>query len=564
MHRRERTLKGFAAPSAIVLLALCAGLASMASCKPTATPQPAKPPNILLIVADDLGFSDIGPYGGEISTPALDQLANEGVLLSNFHVLPTCSPTRSVLLSGMDNHRAGLGTMGEFVTPEMEGIPGYAGYLNFEVAALPEVLRQAGYHTYMAGKWHLGSEEETSPHARGFEETFVLLQGGGSHWSDRKPLCPPETMVYRRNGKEVDSLPQDFYSSRYYTDRLLEWFEQGRSDDKPFFAYLSYTAPHDPLHAPKEYIAKYNGKYDQGWDSLRQTRLDGLKKLGMVPSAAVPFPRLPNVKAWDELSTEERALASRDMEVYAAMVDYMDEQIARVFGYLKEIDEYDNTMILFMSDNGANGSLPTAYPGQTEEYLDSFDNSLDNRGLPGSYIEMGPGWAQASMSPSRMFKAYPTEGGIKAPLLVKVAGKPAQPGMVNQSFVHVRDIMPTLLDVAGAAKPDAIDGREVLPMQGQSVLDLFAGKSEKSYAGASRVGYELFSFKAFIDGNWKIVWMPKPLGTGEWELFDLSNDPAELHDLSNEQPETLREMVALWNQYKKDNGVLDIVPRVPK
>lgn len=562
-----RTSKGSARPSAIVLLALCTGVASLGSCKPAATPQPAKRPNILLIVADDLGFSDIGAYGGEIATPALDRLAKEGVQLSNFHVLPTCSPTRSVLLSGVDNHRAGLGTMGEFVTPEMDGIPGYAGYLNFEVATLPEVLKGAGYHTYMAGKWHLGHDENTSPHARGFEETFVLLQGGGSHWADRKPLCPPETLVYRRNGKEVESLPKDFYSSRYYTDRMLEWIEQGRADGKPFFGYLAYTAPHDPLHAPAEYTAKYKGKYDQGWDALRQERLASLKGLGMVAEDAVPFPRLPNVKAWDELPTEKRARAARDMEVYAAMVDYMDEQIARVFGYLKEIGEYDNTMILFMSDNGANGALPTAYPGQTEKYLGSFDNSLDNRGLPNSYIEMGPGWAQASMSPSRMFKAYPTEGGIKAPLLVKPAGKPAEPGVVNHSFVHVRDIMPTLLNVAGAQAPEAIEGRDVLPMQGQSVLDLFKGKSETAYAGASRVGYELFSFKAFIDGSWKIVWMPKPLGTGDWELFDLSKDPAELRDLSAEQPEKLEkleEMVALWSQYKEDNGVLDIVPEVAK
>lgn len=545
---------------ALVAAAVC----SLAGCKTASKTELDERPNILLIVADDLGYSDIGAYGGEIATPALDELAKEGLQLSNFHVLPTCSPTRSVLLSGMDNHRAGLGTMGEFVTPEMEGVPGYAGYLNFEVAALPEVLKGAGYHTYMAGKWHLGLDENTSPHARGFEETFVLLQGGGSHWSDRKPISPPEAMVYQRKGKEVTSLPDDFYSTRYYTDRILEWIEQGRADDQPFFAYLSYTAPHDPLHAPEEYIDKYKGKYDQGWDSLRQGRLQSLKNLGMVSNDAVPFPRLPDVKAWNDMSPKERELAARDMEVYAAMVDYMDEQIQRVFDYLKEIGEYDNTMILFMSDNGANGALPTAYPGQTEEYLGSFDNSLDNRGLPGSYIEMGPGWAQASMSPSRMFKAYPTEGGIKAPFLVKVAGKPAKPGSVNHSFVHVRDIMPTLLDVAGAAKPEVIDGREVLPMQGQSVLDLFTGKTKKPYAGASRIGYELFSFKAFIDGNWKIVRMPKPLGTGEWELFDLSKDPAEIQDLSAEQPDKLAEMVTLWEQYKEENGVLDIVPELAK
>ncbi|MCK5572838.1 MAG: arylsulfatase, partial [Bacteroidetes bacterium] len=353
------------------------------------TQEPEKRPNVLLIVADDLGYSDIGCFGGEMSTPTLDALANEGVRFTNYHVLPTCSPTRSVLLSGTDNHVAGMGTMGEVKTAEMEGHPGYEGYLNFQVAALPEVLRAAGYHTYMAGKWHLGHEENTSPYARGFEETFALLPGGGSHWSDRKPLSPPQVMIYSRNGKVVDALPEDFYSTRNYTDMLLGWLQENRGDDKPFFAYLSYTAPHDPLHAPKEYIQKYKGKYDNGWDVLREKRLGALKDMGIVPEGVKPFPRLPSVEAWDKMSTEERAEAARDMEVYAAMVDYMDEQIKRVLDYLKEIGEYDNTMIIFFSDNGANGAHSTAYPGQTDEYLESFDNSLDNRGLPSSFIEMG-------------------------------------------------------------------------------------------------------------------------------------------------------------------------------
>jgi arylsulfatase len=387
-------------------------------------------PNILLIVADDLGYSDIGSFGGEIATPTLDDLANEGLQLTNFHVLPSCSPTRSVLLSGMDNHRAGLGTMGELKTPEMEGHPGYAGYLNFEVAALPEVLKAGGYHTYMAGKWHLGSEEETSPHARGFEETFVLAPGGGSHWSDRKPLSPPQIMVYRRNGKSIASLPDDFYSTKYYTDVLLQFISQNKKDGKPFFAYLSYTAPHDPLHAPKAYIDKYKGKYDEGWDVLRAKRLQRLKDLGIVNKDANPFPRLPSVKAWDQMSLEERREAARDMEVYAAMIDYMDEQIKRVFDYLKEIGEYENTLIVFFSDNGANGAPRTAYPGQTEEFLSSFDNSMDNRGLKNSFIEPGSGWAQVSMVPSRMFKAFTSEGGIKSPLLVKLPGRMANAGTI--------------------------------------------------------------------------------------------------------------------------------------
>ncbi|NOR40236.1 MAG: sulfatase-like hydrolase/transferase [Gammaproteobacteria bacterium] len=548
----------------IAIYVLLAFSLALVSCKQeTETPaesSSAEPrqPNILLIVADDLGYSDIGPFGGEIATPALDRLANEGLQLSNFHVLPTCSPSRSVLLSGTDNHVAGMGTMGEVKTPEMEGHPGYAGYLNFEVAALPEVLKAGGYHTYMAGKWHLGHEEDTTPHARGFDETFALMPGGGSHWSDMRPLSPPQTMIYNRNGKKVESLPDDFYSTTYYTDELLKFIDQNKSDGKPFFAYLSYTAPHDPLHAPKTYIDKYRGKYDQGWDVLSEQRLKSLKALGIVQEDAKSFPRLASVKAWKEMSAEERAEASRDMEVYAAMIDYMDEQIDRVFTYLKEIGAYDNTMIIFLSDNGANGNLPTVYPGQTDEFLNSFNNSLENRGLINSFIETGPGWAQASMAPSRMFKAFTAEGGIRAPLLVKLPGAMLNAGTMNHSFFHVRDIMPTILDVAGVELTQNINGRPVVPMKGGSVLDFLSGNVKSPYAGADQVGYELFGMKAFFDGGWKILRMPPPFGTGDWQLYNLNDDPGEIVDLSDQQPERLMQMIAQWEQYKEENGVLEI------
>ena len=365
-------------------------------------------------------------------------------------------------------------------------------------------------------------------------------------------------MAYSRNGKEVETLPDDFYSTTYYTDILLKFIDQNNKDGKPFFAYLSYTAPHDPLHAPKEYIDKYKGKYDEGWDALRERRLQGLKYLGIIPSEAKPFPRLPSVKAWNEMAAEQRAEASRDMEVYAAMIDYMDEQIERVFDYLKEIGEYESTMILFFSDNGANGHPKTAYPGQTEEYLNSFDNSLDNRGLRNSFIEPGPGWSQASMAPSRMYKAFTSEGGIKSPMLVKLPGKMAHAGTMNHSFFHVRDIMPTILDIAGLTHPERFGGRKVRRMQGKSVLDLIEGKVATPYAEASQVGYELFGMKAYFVGDWKILWMPKPFGPSEWELFDLKQDPAEMNDLSKQHPDKLKEMITRWEQYKIDNKVLDI------
>ena len=237
----------------------------------------------------------------------------------------------------------------------------------------------------------------------------------------------------------------------------------------------------------------------------------------------------------------------------------MDGQIRRVVNYLKEIGEYENTAILFFSDNGANGAPKTAYPGQTDEFLGSFNNSLMNRGLPNSYIEMGPGWAQASMAPSRMFKAFPAEGGIRSPLLVKLPGKMASAGGMNHSFLHVRDIMPTILDLAKIKQPGPMfSGRQVRPMQGSSVLEFLEGKVAGPPAKVSQVGYELFGMKAYIAGHWKILQMPKPYGTGDWELFNLQQDPAELNDLSRQYPNERKKLIARWEQYREDNGVLDI------
>ena len=525
----------------------------------TSSVAQASRPNVLLIVADDMGYSDIGPFGGEIATPTLDALAKEGLQLTNFHVLSSCSPSRSVLLSGMDNHRAGLGTMSEMLPARAKGKPGYEGYLNHRVAALPEVLKANGYRTYMVGKWHLGEDETTIPHARGFDETFVLVGGGGSHWADSKWVTPTVPMTYSRNGKEVKSLPDDFYSTRNYTDTLIEWIKRDQKSDRPFFAYLSYAAPHDPLHAPKKFIDKYRGVYDSGWDILRKKRLQRLKELGIVAKDANAFPRLATVKAWRELPEEERAMAARDMEVYAAMVDYMDGQIKRVFDQLKTTGEYENTLIIFFSDNGANGSSLMKYPGQTREYVSTFDNRLENRGLKNSLIDMGPGWAQASMTPSRMFKGFTAEGGIRSPLLVKLPGKMKNAGSTNQSFLHIRDIMPTILDAADIEHPvKRFAGRSVQPIQGTSVWPLLEGKHGETGPNVNEVGYELFGMKAFFADRWKVLWMPAPNGTGEWELFDLKQDPGELNDIGKKHPQKLKELVARWEQYKQANGVLDL------
>jgi arylsulfatase A-like enzyme len=522
----------------------------------TRTEETKSKPNIILVVADDLGYSDIGPFGGDIHTPVLDKLAKESMLFSNFHVLPTCSPTRSVLLTGNDNHVAGLGIMGEASYPALKGLPGYSGHLSDKVVTIPEILQKNGYHTYMAGKWHLGEEEGQTPADRGFEESFALLQGGGSHYADQRPLSPPQVMDYRVNGKKLAVLPADFYSARNYTDTLINYIDKNKADHQPFFIYASYTTPHDPLQAPKEYIEKYKGKFDMGWDSLRTLRLNNLKTLGIVPNDFKRFAP-SGIPKWETLNTHQKAEYARDMEVYAAMVDYLDMSIGRIIDYLKQQGMYDNTMILFMSDNGANGIMATTYPGNADgKYLGSFNNALDNRGLPNSFVEMGPGWAQASSSPFRLFKSFASEGGIKAPLIIKMPVGVKNGGKWNKSFIHVSDIMPTVLSLAGATYPREAKGKPVNPLIGISILPLLNGEKTAVHSDVG-MGWELFERKAYIKGNWKILRLAKPFGTGDWQLYNIELDPGEAIDLSQQFPAKRDSLINDWTQYAKENDVVD-------
>ena len=304
-------------------------------------------PNILLIMADDLGYTDIGSFGGEIETRHIDALAAEGVRFVNFHTSVSCSPTRSMLMSGTDNHIAGLGNMSELLTPEQKGKPGYEGYLNDRVVTLAEVLRDGGYHTYMAGKWHLGDEPEYFPHARGFESSFSMLQGGASHWNDMTGLqiAIQPVAKYVMDDKELDELPAEFYSSRSYADFLIDAIRENRDDGKPFLAYFAPTAAHDPVHAPEPWLSKYRGRYDAGYEALKSDRIANAKRLGVVPEAAPPPGLHPRTKLWATLSDEKKALESRTMEAYAGMIENMDYHIGRIIAFLKDVGEYDNTIL---------------------------------------------------------------------------------------------------------------------------------------------------------------------------------------------------------------------------
>jgi arylsulfatase len=517
----------------------------------------ATTPNILLIMADDLGYTDLGAFGGEIQTPHVDALAEKGVRFSNFHTSVSCSPTRSMLMTGTDNHIAGLGNMSELLTPEQRGKPGYEGHLNDRVVTLAEVLRDGGYHTYMAGKWHLGDEPEHFPHARGFERSFSMLQGGASHWSDMAGLQATIQPVakYVMDDKVLDELPADFYSSRSYADFLMDAVRENRGDGKPFLAYFAPTAAHDPIHVPEPWLSKYRGQYDDGYESLKSKRIAGAKRVGLVPRSAPAPGRHPRTKPWDSLSSEEKALESRMMEAYAGMVENMDYHIGRVIDFLKDIGEFDNTIVIFTSDNGPNPLYSEEYPGNADtEWMRQFDNSLENIGRPGSFVGYGTGWASASAGPLDYFKMTVGEGGIRTPLII--AGPGVNGARQVDSFSYVTDVMPTILELAKLELPENVRGRDVERMRGRSLAGVTFGSQENTHAEDALIGGEMISGKWMRKGDYKAVLVAKPFGPGSWRLYNTAQDPGETADLSRERPAILGELKAGWDRYAKNVGVV--------
>jgi arylsulfatase len=509
-------------------------------------------PNILLIVADDAGYADLGSFGGEINTPNLDALAAMGVRFTQFTASATCSPSRSMLLTGTDNHLTGLGNMAEWTAPNQEGVPGYEGYLNDRVAVLPELLAEAGYDTFMAGKWHMGEEPEHWPAARGFQRDLTLIPGGGSHLDDMWGATG-ERQPYTYNGELIRALRPGFHSSVDYTAAIIANIEEHRGDGKPFFAYLALQAPHDPFQLPADWRDRYAGRYDQGYDAVRAARIERMKTLGLLAPDATVFPRLPSVPAWDDLTDEERQESARRMELYAAMVEHMDANVGQLIGYLKTTGLYDNTLIFFMSDNGPEGTPARIGP--------PWDNSrIEDWGKAGTYIQYGPAWAQVSAGPLRFFKGFVTEGGIRVPLIV--AGEGVQgPARIEDGVAHVMDIPATILDAAGVTHPSAA-GADVAPLQGRSLLPVLADPAAQVRGPKDWIGWELFGNRAVRVDNWKLVSLCAPYGTGEWQLFDLASDPGETRDLAAERPDIRDALARHWEEYAAANNVIlpDVSP----
>ena len=520
-------------------------------------------PNILLIVADDMGYSEIGAFGGEIKTPNLDALAARGLRATSFYVGPSCSPTRSMLLSGTDNHVAGLGNMAEFLGPKQKGKPGYEGHLNGRVASIATVLRDAGYHTYMAGKWHLGEEPGNWPAARGFERDFTLLQGGGSNWADMVYPNPAHPhLTFTLNGKVLDKLAENHFSSEAYANFIMKSVDENKDDGKPFFAYLSFQAVHSPFAAPDDWLNKYQGQYDKGFAAVRASRIARMKEMGIVAKDVVAFPGLPKVPAWDSLTPEQQKLSARRMEIYAAMLANMDHHIGRVLDQLKQAGKLDNTVVIFFSDNGAepvelNALVESVFSPEAKKwFMAKFDQRPESWGRPGSVVDYGAAWAQVGSLPFRMFKGYVAEGGIRSPLIIAGPGV-KHAGDINTSFLHVMDIAPTLYELVGAVHPSKKSGSKIAPVQGKSLVPLLAGSADSIRGESDWVGWELFGNRAVRKGDWKILNLLRAAGgSGEWQLYNLKNDPGETRDLAKENPTKLKELVVLWNRYAKQNGLI--------
>lgn len=527
------------------------------------TPRDGDPrPNFLLIVVDDLGYSDLGFMGSEIRTPNLDALVADGLLLTDFHVSPACSPTRAMLLTGADAHPAGLGTMWEEASSEQEGHWGYEGALSDRVVTVAELLRDAGYHTYLSGKWHLGRGPGKRPTDRGFERAFGPVHGGSSHFSDQLamffPGQPTRKAAFEDDGEPAADLPEDWFSSTGYTDRLMEMIESDRSDDRPFFAFAAYTAPHWPLQAPDDFIDRYRGVYDTGWDALRQARARGLVARGVVPNDR-GAERLPFVDDWTSLTGAEQRRAARTMEVYAAMVEHLDHEIGRLLAWLDTTGERENTLVLFFSDNGAEGNPVNRIIDDHGWVERTFDNRLENIGRRGSYVFPGPGWAQASTAPFRLFKTFPSEGGTRTPAII--AGPGVRPGGFEdpraEAFATVKDVAPTLLELAGVEHPGTRYGdRPVAAMTGVSMAPLLQGSRDRVHPADAVLGMELFGRRALRRGDWKAMWLYAPYGLGRWQLFDLARDPAETTDLASERPDVLQALLEDWAHFAEANRVI--------
>lgn len=504
-------------------------------------------PNIVLILVDDMGFSDIGAYGSEIATPNLDRIASSGLRFTQFYNTSRCCPTRAALQTGVYPHQAGVGFMNGNL-----GKPSYQGYLNKSVITIAEGLKTAGYTTLMSGKWHIGNTPEQWPGARGYDKYFALI-GGTSHQFYPHPYKLREVDFFVKNGAKLEQFttekkPADFYLTDEFTNQALSFLDETKNDGKPFFLFTAYNAPHFPLQARKEDIEKYRGKYLKGWDVVRSERYQKLLSLGIIKPEWKLSPRDSLVPAWDQLRQTEKEAWDLKMAVFAAMVDRIDYNVGRILDKLTELGVDKNTYVIFLSDNGASHEYPFVLWKQTKEVAEYVKPlTADN---PESYVSYEYNWANVSNTPFRSFKHWEHEGGVSTPFIVYAPGK-VQPNTFQHTPAHVIDIQPTLLDLAGVVYPAEFKGNALIRQEGLSLKAAFDGKP---YVGHDAIYWEHQGNRAVRKGDWKIVsFFPE----NRWELYNLKEDRTELHNVASQHPEKLQELIALYDTWASRAGVVE-------
>lgn len=487
----------------------------------------SKQPNIILIVADDMGYSDAGFVGSEIYTPNLDKLASKGLVMTQFYNSGRCCPSRASLLTGLYSHQAGVGDM-----TENRGYPSYQGFLNNTCVTLAEALQLAGYTTGMTGKWHVGEAPQYWPQRRGFQHFYGIPQGGGVYFY---PFLVKREL-WQNN--QILTPTKDFYSTEAFNSYAVRFIGEQQKATKPFFLYLAHIAPHFPLQAKPEDIARYRGKYKAGFAAIQDKRWQRQQKLGLFSSSVQAAPPDELVQNWSQLSAAEQDSLDLKMAIYAAQIECMDRGIGDIVQKLKETNQLDNTLILFLSDNGG-----------TNEAAFSVAGATGPLGSAKSWASYGASWAYVSNTPFRKYKKFVYEGGIRTPLIVHYPALIKKPRQEKQHIGHVIDIMPTLLQIAGAAYPKEYKGQVIKPMAGISLLPLFKGEKMTGRT----LFWEHEGNRAVRQGNWKMV---STFPENGWHLYNLQNDPTELKDLAGSYPAKAENLGGLYKRWAAQNNVL--------
>jgi len=541
-----------------------------------------KRPNILLIVGDDMGLGDLAPFGSEISTPALSHLSQESIRFTNFHVSPVCSVTRAQLLTGANSIEVGLGSFDYSFYPPAKGKKGYEGYMTRNTVTIAELLRDAGYNTYHSGKWHLGSGNGhgNPPQDWGFTQTYGVYSGGCAHW-DNKDMYPSVKVAKKaiKEGKKPPVTYQQFYengvkidrvkgvfSDDLYTAKLIDYIENGRKSGKPFFGYLALTTGHFPLQAPSALIEKYVPLYEKlGYEGLKKLRYKNMVEAG-VYKEGTPFPNNnPLVKKWNELSKAEQKTQARLMATYAAMIETQDFYIGRLLDYLRENGELDNTLIIYMPDNGPEGSdafgqlANNLWKNWTKDHFDMSDKAI---GTGSSSRQLGIEWVNGTIGPLQWWKWFVAEGGVRVPMIMRppLSSKFNKQGEMVDITLSVKDLPATMLNYAGVTHPgNQYQDRKIPVPSGISMKNYLEGSSETVRTDKDWFAFELFGNSFVIQGDYKLMKLRKGMfGDSKWHLYNIKNDPAEMVELEAKYPGKFEAMMQIYQQYAKDHNIVKV------